>query len=242
MKKIQTEQEFHARMKQLLEYRIGDMQPFRHKPVEESADEEAIDGLMQEDEEEGEEQSQDEKAEKPAPKPAEKPAPKQKPEAAAKPAPKPTPEAPVDPEKELAPVKDEAPAPESPQAGAIEQKLSAFEDFMQSTAQTLSSINDRLSQIGQIGDKVDKLDHEMKEINPTPEETYDLISKHSYPYSMKLSDVWAGYFDEGPKADSAAQDQQGYTANVEDIEQSMSDHDVEDSFYKDEEDEDGQKF
>lgn len=242
MKKIQTEQEFHERMRQLLEYRIGDMQPFRHKPVEESADEELIDGLMEEDEEEGDAPAPEKKADKPKPKaqPENKPAPK--PKAKPEKAPEQADTAVVDPEQELSPVSDEpapaqgGPAPEA-ETDAITQKLNTFQDFMQSTAQTLASINDRLAQIGDLGVKVDKLDHEMKEINPSPEETYDLISKHSYPYNLKLSDVWSDYFEDTPgEADATAPTEKEYTADVEEIEQSMSDHEVQDSFYRDEED------
>lgn len=53
-----------------------------------------------------------------------------------------------------------------------------------------SELEQRLSAMGQISNKIEALEKEIIKRNPTPVEKLEMRSMHSYPYNIKLTDYW----------------------------------------------------
>lgn len=94
----------------------------------------------------------------------------------------------------------EAPKPEAkPDMEAVfsqqMEKMNAMFDSMKSMLDGI--MQQQGSQTSQVKAELEQVKADLDEIRPpTPEEQFDMISRESYPYNLKISDVWKDYFNE----------------------------------------------
>jgi hypothetical protein len=80
-----------------------------------------------------------------------------------------------------------------------------------------------------ISNKIEDLEKEIERRNPTPVEKLEMRSLDSFPYNVKLSDFWA---EKGDRYDTGAEPKEPteYVLTQQDIDDSYSESDIEDSF------------
>ena len=81
--------------------------------------------------------------------------------------------------------------------GSQEAKASADEanSKIERLLGMVDKLENQLSSMAQISDKIDGLEKELEKRVPTPDEKIELRSMDSYPYNIKLSDFWADHKD-----------------------------------------------
>lgn len=81
--------------------------------------------------------------------------------------------------------------------GSQEAKASADEanSKIERLLGMVDKLENQLSSMSQISDKIDGLEKELEKRVPTPDEKIELRSMDSYPYNIKLSDFWADHKD-----------------------------------------------
>lgn len=112
------------------------------------------------------------------------------------------------------------------------QKVTDIFNMMQNS---INNITQKLDTVDQLTNKVTEIEKNVQEITPpTPEERLDLISKESFPYNLKLSDIWTDYFKRGDEVNNTIEDpakDKEHTLQVNTIEP-LSDREAMDSFNK----------
>jgi hypothetical protein len=93
----------------------------------------------------------------------------------------------------------------------------------------VDKLENQLSSMSAISDKIEGLEKEIERRNPTPKEKLEMRSLDSFPYSVKLSDFWA---EKGDRYDTGAESDkpEEYTLTQKDVDDSYSESDIEDSF------------
>ena len=76
--------------------------------------------------------------------------------------------------------------------------------------------------------KMDELEQEVKDRNPSPTEKLSMRSMDSFPYSVKLTDFWNDR--EGYDATGEEDEEQEYTLTKQDIDDDYSEVDIRSSF------------
>jgi len=93
----------------------------------------------------------------------------------------------------------------------------------------VDKLENQLSSMSAISDKIEGLEKEIERRNPTPKEKLEMRSLDSFPYSVKLSDFWA---EKGDRYDTGAESDkpEEYVLTQKDVDDSYSESNVEDSF------------
>lgn len=153
-----------------------------------------------------------------------------------------------DPFGDEIPVEDEmAEEPAMGDTGEVEvdvtQLVDKTEEAKEEASQASSKIDDLLNKFGELESKLggmdaiiskmDELEQEVIQRNPTPTEKLNMRSLDSFPYSVKLTDFWAereGY-DTGSE-----EEEKEYVLTQDDIENDYNEQEIKSSFIpKDEE-------
>jgi len=116
------------------------------------------------------------------------------------------------PEPAPAPVPEPAPAPEPMPEPAVadtndlEIKLNDQIQKTQEVLNVVTQLQNSLGAIQGVNSKIDQVAQKVEDIaNPSPEKQFDMISKNSYPYNIKLSDYWGW---EDAEADKEAKEKE----------------------------------
>ena len=88
-------------------------------------------------------------------------------------------------------------------------------------------LEQRLSAMGQISNKIEALEKEIIKRNPTPVEKLEMRSMHSYPYNIKLTDYWKDI--DGYEAGDEETKPKEYVLTSDDVD-SYTDESVKDTF------------
>ena len=102
--------------------------------------------------------------------------------------------------------------------------------------QKLTDLESKIANMDKITNKIDNLEKEIVERNPTPVEKLEMRSLSSFPYSQKLTDFWAdkkGAYD----VMDGDQKEEEYSLTQDDVDQSYSEGDIKKSFGIDKDDE-----
>jgi hypothetical protein len=95
--------------------------------------------------------------------------------------------------------------------------------------QKLTDLESKIANMDKITNKIDNLEKEIVERNPTPVEKLEMRSLSSFPYSQKLTDFWAdkkGAYD----VMDGDQKEEEYSLTQDDVDQSYSEGDIKKSF------------
>jgi hypothetical protein len=87
-----------------------------------------------------------------------------------------------------------------------------------------SNLENKLGAMEKISNKIDSLEKEIEERNPTPKEKLEMRSLDSYPYSVKLTDFWK---DEDEPIDKKERE---YTLTQNDVDTSYSETEIKKTF------------
>ena len=91
-----------------------------------------------------------------------------------------------------------------------------------------SELEDKLTGMDAIINKMDELEKEVIERNPNPTEKLSMRSMDSFPYSVKLTDFWADR--EGYDATGEEGEEKEYTLTQQDIDDEYNESDIKSSF------------
>ena len=91
-----------------------------------------------------------------------------------------------------------------------------------------SELEEKLTGMDQIITKMDELEQEVKDRNPSPTEKLSMRSMDSFPYSVKLTDFWNDR--EGYDATGEEDEEKEYTLTKQDIDDDYSEVDIRSSF------------
>jgi hypothetical protein len=91
-----------------------------------------------------------------------------------------------------------------------------------------SELEEKLTGMDEIITKMDELEQEVKDRNPSPTEKLSMRSMDSFPYSVKLTDFWNDR--EGYDATGEEDEEQEYTLTKQDIDDDYSEVDIRSSF------------
>lgn len=92
----------------------------------------------------------------------------------------------------------------------------------------VDNLEDKLSGMAQISQKIDSLENEMEKRNPTEDEKLEMRSLDSYPYNLKLTDFWSNQND---KYDvMGTEEKEEYELNKKSVDDDYVETDVRGSF------------
>jgi hypothetical protein len=77
----------------------------------------------------------------------------------------------------------------------VNKKVDSFTQQFTGLVDSLNTLQDKLSQIDNLVNKVNSLETNIKEMNPSQEEKLEMISLDSYPYNITLKDYWGDKTD-----------------------------------------------
>lgn len=149
-----------------------------------------------------------------------------------------TPEAPADDANAEMPMDEPAPAEDEVEldvtelvkgSEAAKQSADSANSKIDQLMGMVDKLENQLSSMSAISDKIEGLEKEIERRNPTPKEKLEMRSLDSFPYSVKLSDFWA---EKGDRYDTGAESDkpEEYTLTQKDVDDSYSESDIEDSF------------
>jgi hypothetical protein len=147
-------------------------------------------------------------------------------------------DAPVEDEMAEEPAMEEMPSDEGEVEVDVTDIVDKAEEAKEEAAGASSKIDDllgkfseleeKLTGMDQIITKMDELEQEVKDRNPSPTEKLNMRSMDSFPYNVKLSDFWNER--EGYEATSEEDKEQEYTLTKQDIDDDYSEVDIRGSF------------
>jgi hypothetical protein len=116
---------------------------------------------------------------------------------------------------------------------AAKESADAANSKIEQLMSMVDKLENQLSSMSSISDKIDGLEKEIERRNPTPKEKLEMRSLDSFPYSVKLTDFWN---DKSDRYDTGAEDNkpEEYTLTQQDIDDDYIESNVEDSFNGDE--------
>lgn len=94
--------------------------------------------------------------------------------------------------------------------------------------QKLTNLEEKLSSMENVSNKIEELEKEMIKRNPTPVEKLEMRSLSSYPYSQKLTDYWAD--KEGAYDVMDKEKEKEYVLTKQDVDSDYSDTNIKQSF------------
>jgi hypothetical protein len=147
-------------------------------------------------------------------------------------------DAPVEDEMAEEPAMEEMPSDEGEVEVDVTDIVDKAEEAKEEAAGASSKIDDllgkfseleeKLTGMDQIITKMDELEQEVKDRNPSPTEKLSMRSMDSFPYSVKLSDFWNDR--EGYDATGEEGEEEEYTLTKQDIDDDYSEVDIRSSF------------
>ncbi len=147
-------------------------------------------------------------------------------------------DAPVEDEMAEEPAMEEMPSDEGEVEVDVTDIVDKAEEAKEEAAGASSKIDDllgkfseleeKLTGMDQIITKMDELEQEVKDRNPSPTEKLSMRSMDSFPYNVKLSDFWNDR--EGYDATGEEDEEQEYTLTKKDIDDDYSEVDIRGSF------------
>ena len=147
-------------------------------------------------------------------------------------------DAPVEDEMAEEPAMEEMPSDEGEVEVDVTDIVDKAEEAKEEAAGASSKIDDllgkfseleeKLTGMDQIITKMDELEQEVKDRNPSPTEKLSMRSMDSFPYSVKLTDFWNDR--EGYDATGEEDEEQEYTLTKKDIDDDYSEVDIRGSF------------
>ena len=147
-------------------------------------------------------------------------------------------DAPVEDEMAEEPAMEEMPSEEGEVEVDVTDIVDKAEEAKEEAAGASSKIDDllgkfseleeKLTGMDQIITKMDELEQEVKDRNPSPTEKLSMRSMDSFPYSVKLTDFWNDR--EGYDATGEEDEEQEYTLTKKDIDDDYSEVDIRGSF------------
>jgi len=147
-------------------------------------------------------------------------------------------DAPVEDEMAEEPAMEEIPSDEGEVEVDVTDIVDKAEEAKEEAAGASSKIDDllgkfseleeKLTGMDQIITKMDELEQEVKDRNPSPTEKLSMRSMDSFPYSVKLTDFWNDR--EGYDATGEEGEEEEYTLTKQDIDDDYSEVDIRSSF------------
>ena len=147
-------------------------------------------------------------------------------------------DAPVEDEMAEEPAMEEIPSDEGEVEVDVTDIVDKAEEAKEEAAGASSKIDDllgkfseleeKLTGMDQIITKMDELEQEVKDRNPSPTEKLSMRSMDSFPYSVKLTDFWNDR--EGYDATGEEDEEKEYTLTKKDIDDDYSEVDIRSSF------------
>jgi hypothetical protein len=131
----------------------------------------------------------------------------------------------------------------------VTQKVDSFNQQMTALNQVLSNLESKINQMDDLVGKINSIETELKEMNPTQEEKLEMVSLNTYPYNVTLKDFWKDKLDNvsslelKPKSEDNTQDKEKEEVVFELTDEVIDDYntkDIEKSFYP--EDKDSKQF
>ena len=112
---------------------------------------------------------------------------------------------------------------------AAKESADAANSKIEQLMSMVDKLENQLSSMSSISDKIDGLEKEIERRNPTPKEKLEMRSLDSYPYSVKLSDFWA---EKGDRYDTGAESDkpEEYVLTQKDVDSDYSDTNIKQSF------------
>jgi len=146
------------------------------------------------------------------------------------------------PPAEEAPIEEPAPAEDEVEldvtelvkgSEAAKQSADAANSKIEQLMSMVDKLENQLSTMSSISDKIEGLEKEIERRNPTPKEKLEMRSLDSFPYSVKLSDFWA---EKGDRYDTGANDDKPneYVLTQQDVDDDYIETNIENSFDGDE--------
>tara|TARA_R100000900_G_scaffold35842_1_gene29596 strand:+ start:1019 stop:1726 length:708 start_codon:yes stop_codon:yes gene_type:complete len=147
-------------------------------------------------------------------------------------------DAPVEDEMAEEPAMEEMPSEEGEVEVDVTDIVDKAEEAKEEAAGASSKIDDllgkfseleeKLTGMDQIITKMDELEQEVKDRNPSPTEKLSMRSMDSFPYTVKLTDFWND--KEGYDATGEEGEEEEYTLTKKDIDDDYSEVDIRSSF------------
>lgn len=116
---------------------------------------------------------------------------------------------------------------------AAKESADAANSKIEQLMSMVDKLENQLTSMSSISDKIEGLEKEIERRNPTPKEKLEMRSLDSFPYSVKLSDFWS---DKGDRYDTGANDDKPkeYVLTQQDVDDDYIESNIEDSFDGDE--------
>jgi vacuolar-type H+-ATPase subunit I/STV1 len=77
----------------------------------------------------------------------------------------------------------------------VSQKVDSFNQQITSLNKILSNLESKINQMDELVGKINSIETELKEMNPTQEEKLEMVSLNTYPYNITLKDFWKDRLD-----------------------------------------------
>lgn len=151
-------------------------------------------------------------------------------------------EVPTEEPAEEMPIEEPAPAEDAVEldvtelvkgSEAAKQSADAANSKIEQLMSMVDKLENQLTSMSSISNKIEDLEKEIERRNPTPKEKLEMRSLDSFPYSVKLSDFWA---DKGDRYDTGSDDDKPkeYVLTQQDVDNDYIESNIEDSFDGDE--------
>jgi len=120
---------------------------------------------------------------------------------------------------------------------AAKQSADAANSKIEQLMSMVDKLENQLTSMSKISNKIENLEKEIERRNPTPKEKLEMRSLDSYPYSVKLSDFWS---EKGDRYDTGTEPKkpEEYVLTQKDVDDDYSESNIEDSFDDDYEESD----
>lgn len=110
-------------------------------------------------------------------------------------------------------------------------KIEGTNELLNNLMSKFTELEGKISSFDRIVNKIDSLEKDFEKRLPTPVEKLELRSKDSYPYNLKLTDVFKNYLDGSEDDKTQTQD---YTLTQDDVTKDYNALDIKSSFSNDE--------
>ncbi len=114
-----------------------------------------------------------------------------------------------------------------------EEATNAASDASQKTSELLNKFNDleqRVSSMDSLAQKLDTLEKEIIKRNPTPVEKLEMRSMDSFPYNIKLTDYWKDVDGYDPTGGADVEKKEEYVLTQDDVDSGFTDASIKKTF------------
>jgi hypothetical protein len=112
---------------------------------------------------------------------------------------------------------------------AAKQSADAANSKIEQLMSMVDKLENQLTTMSKISNKIENLEKEIERRNPTPKEKLEMRSLDSYPYSVKLSDFWSDKEDRYDVTSEPKKPKE-YVLTQQDVDNDYSESNIEDSF------------